>query len=185
MPSEYKVVVLGPSASGKTCIVTRLVHNTYNEYSQPTIGACFNQLRMGDDTRVSLWDTAGNTRFESIIPMYTRNATVALLCWSYDCPFDETMAGRFVDLCDESTQVMIVVTKIDLSDELLPHSDMIERWSMHHRRDIPVVYTSSKTGKGIEKLLANMHRVIEKAEPNHREESILHIKPHSPARCCF
>jgi small GTP-binding protein len=76
---RQKVVILGDSGVGKTCLVNRLVFNMYINYTNPTIGAAFASYKVNDDFIYEIWDTAGQERFHSLLPMYLRNADIILI----------------------------------------------------------------------------------------------------------
>lgn len=76
---RQKVVILGDSGVGKTCLVNRLVFNMYINYTNPTIGAAFASYRVNDDFIYEIWDTAGQERFHSLLPMYLRNANIIFI----------------------------------------------------------------------------------------------------------
>ena len=38
---KFKIVIIGDSGVGKTCIINRLIKDSYNEQSCSTIGAAF------------------------------------------------------------------------------------------------------------------------------------------------
>lgn len=76
---RQKVVILGDSGVGKTCLVNRLVFNMYINYTNPTIGAAFASYRANDDFIYEIWDTAGQERFHSLLPMYLRNANIIFI----------------------------------------------------------------------------------------------------------
>ena len=46
---QYKIVILGNTNVGKTCIVHRFVNDVYMDSSQPTIGANFVTKRLEMD----------------------------------------------------------------------------------------------------------------------------------------
>ena len=59
---NYKLVLLGDSAVGKSSCVSRFVKNEFIEHQQPTIGAAFlTQTVKLDDVviKFEIWDTAG------------------------------------------------------------------------------------------------------------------------------
>jgi GTPase SAR1 family protein len=59
---HYKLVLLGDTAVGKSCLVVRFVRDEFFEFQEPTIGAAFlTQTVALDDTTVKfeIWDTAG------------------------------------------------------------------------------------------------------------------------------
>lgn len=62
---QFKLVLLGESAVGKSSLVLRFVKGQFHEYQESTIGAAFlTQTVCIDDTTVKfeIWDTAGQER---------------------------------------------------------------------------------------------------------------------------
>ena len=78
---QFKVVLLGESAVGKSSLVLRFVKREFHEFQESTIGAAFlTQTVTIDDTTVKfeIWDTAGQERYHSLAPMYYRGAQAAM-----------------------------------------------------------------------------------------------------------
>ena len=70
---DAKVVLLGASSVGKTCIVTRAVSDFFDPEQISTVGASFSikTVIVGNTTmNLRIWDTAGQERFKSLAPMY-------------------------------------------------------------------------------------------------------------------
>jgi GTPase SAR1 family protein len=66
---HFKLVLLGDTAVGKSCLVVRFVRDEFFEFSEPTIGAAFlTQTVALDDTTVKfeIWDTAGQGQCRDI-----------------------------------------------------------------------------------------------------------------------
>lgn len=63
---QFKLVLLGESAVGKSSLVLRFVKGQFHEYQESTIGAAFlTQTVCLDDTtnvKFEIWDTAGQER---------------------------------------------------------------------------------------------------------------------------
>lgn len=67
---QFKLVLLGESAVGKSSLVLRFVKGQFHEYQESTIGAAFlTQTVCLDDTTVKfeIWDTAGQERYVSYL----------------------------------------------------------------------------------------------------------------------
>lgn len=91
---QFKLVLLGESAVGKSSLVLRFVKGQFHEYQESTIGAAFlTQTVCLDDTTVKfeIWDTAGQERYHSLAPMYYRGAQAAIVV--YDITNQDTF-GR-------------------------------------------------------------------------------------------
>ncbi|GCB65454.1 hypothetical protein scyTo_0011875 [Scyliorhinus torazame] len=92
---QFKLVLLGESAVGKSSLVLRFVKGQFHEYQESTIGAAFlTQTVCLDDTTVKfeIWDTAGQERYHSLAPMYYRGAQAAIVV--YDITNDADLANK-------------------------------------------------------------------------------------------
>ncbi|XP_064362291.1 ras-related protein Rab-5A isoform X2 [Dromaius novaehollandiae] len=90
---QFKLVLLGESAVGKSSLVLRFVKGQFHEFQESTIGAAFlTQTVCLDDTTVKfeIWDTAGQERYHSLAPMYYRGAQAAIVV--YDITNEEAQA---------------------------------------------------------------------------------------------
>jgi Ras-related protein Rab-5C len=82
--AQFKLVLLGESAVGKSSLVLRFVKGQFHEFQESTIGAAFlTQTVVLDDTTVKfeIWDTAGQERYHSLAPMYYRGAQAAIVVY--------------------------------------------------------------------------------------------------------
>jgi len=89
---QFKLVLLGESAVGKSSLVLRFVKGQFHEFQESTIGAAFlTQTVCLDDTTVKfeIWDTAGQERYHSLAPMYYRGAQAAIVV--YDITNTDTL----------------------------------------------------------------------------------------------
>ncbi|KOB64340.1 Ras-related protein Rab-33B, partial [Operophtera brumata] len=62
----FKIIVLGDSGVGKTCLTYRFCENQFLDKSEATIGVDFRErnIKIGnEDIKLQLWDTAGQERF--------------------------------------------------------------------------------------------------------------------------
>ncbi|XP_037942742.1 ras-related protein Rab-10-like [Teleopsis dalmanni] len=82
--ATYKVLVLGDSNVGKTCIVHRYCDEKYYETYISTIGIDFKQKLINLDgvpIKLQIWDTAGQERFRTLTTAYYRGAMGILLMY--------------------------------------------------------------------------------------------------------
>jgi small GTP-binding protein len=65
-PGQFKMVLLGESAVGKSSLALRFAKGQYQDHAESTIGAAFltHTIQIDSDTtlKVELWDTAGQER---------------------------------------------------------------------------------------------------------------------------
>ncbi|CAL4161281.1 unnamed protein product, partial [Meganyctiphanes norvegica] len=73
----YKIIVIGDSSVGKTCLTFRFCGGHFPDRAEATIGVDFRERRIkidNDDIILQLWDTAGQERFRrSMVQHYYRN----------------------------------------------------------------------------------------------------------------
>ncbi len=78
-----KVIVLGDSGVGKSCLLIRFVNNEFNEFSEPTLGAAFlsklHEYGPGKSVRFQVWDTAGQEKYKSIASIYYRGTPLLII----------------------------------------------------------------------------------------------------------
>ncbi|NXP45719.1 RAB19 protein, partial [Heliornis fulica] len=80
----FKIILIGDSNVGKTCVVHRFKTGQYNEKQQNTIGVDFTVRSMdvdGKKVKIQVWDTAGQERFRTITQSYYRSAHGAILAY--------------------------------------------------------------------------------------------------------
>eukprot|EP01084_Bolivina_argentea_P235033 395621_1 len=125
MTTEYdylfKLLLIGDSGVGKSCLLLRFADDTYTDSYISTIGVDFKIRTVDLDTKtikLQIWDTAGQETFRSITRSYYRNTAGALLV--YDITRRETFMHVSQWLTDAKTHgssdmtVMLVGNKCDL-----------------------------------------------------------------------
>ena len=122
-----KVVLLGESGVGKTCIISRYVNNTYDEKSETTNGASYASKVIEFDEykkslRFDIWDTAGQEKYRSLTKCFYKDAAIAILV--YDITrrdsFEEVKKYWYEQLktCGEKNLVIgIAGNKCDMFDK--------------------------------------------------------------------
>ena len=77
-----KVVMVGDSGVGKSCLLLKYADDLFDDTHVSTIGVDFKIRTLtanGKNIKMQLWDTAGQDRFRTIVSSYFRNASVILL----------------------------------------------------------------------------------------------------------
>ena len=94
---QFKLVLLGDSAVGKSSLVLRFVRGQFFEYQESTIGAAFltQTVALNDTTvKFEIWDTAGQERYHSLAPMYYRGAAAAIVVFDITNRVRRRLAAR-------------------------------------------------------------------------------------------
>ena len=146
---SLKVVLVGDTKVGKSCILSRFVQGTFDRSMPATIGAAFLTKVIGN-VRLQLWDTAGQEKFRSLAPMYYRSANVAILF------FDLTNLESFQALNQWATELeekimgeiklFLVGNKVDLVDDRKVTQEEADEFCKNHNM-VQYYETSAKKVK--------------------------------------
>ncbi|XP_075066481.1 ras-related protein Rab-19 [Mixophyes fleayi] len=80
----FKIILIGDSNVGKTCVVHRFQSGIFSDKHQNTIGVDFTVRSLnidGKKVKVQVWDTAGQERFRTITQSYYRSAHGAIIAY--------------------------------------------------------------------------------------------------------
>ena len=81
--SQIKLVVVGDSGVGKTCLLSTFVDGGFPEFIPTVYGSYSDEHDIGEGkiVRIDLWDTATGAEFDKIRPLSYRDADVFLICF--------------------------------------------------------------------------------------------------------
>lgn len=183
--AQFKLVLLGESAVGKSSIVHRFVKNTFDDMRESTIGAAFltqsiNLPELNTTVKFEIWDTAGQERYKSLAPMYYRNAHAAL------CVYDITSRSSFAKAQDwirelkkqapEGIVIALVANKADLPDREVESSEVEEYIStLNAENGGAIIHTecSAKTGDGVLEIFNAIARALPVEEAGAKKTPLL------------
>ncbi|EDQ31297.1 GTPase SAR1-like protein [Enterocytozoon bieneusi H348] len=130
----FKIILIGDSGVGKTCLLQRYTDNVYNESFQSTIGVDFKIKTIklnGKKVKLQIWDTAGQERFKSIVSNYYRGANGVFLV------FDMLKKESFNNISlwlkefrnknpEYETEIFLLGNKVDEVNRICISSDEIK-----------------------------------------------------------
>ena len=120
----FKVVLVGDSGVGKSCLLSRFAWDQFSLDCKSTIGVEFATKSVkieGQTVKAQLWDTAGQERYRAITTAYYREAVGAVIV--YDITKEDTFksVGKWVQDVRNNTNrdvcIMLVGNKCDLRKE--------------------------------------------------------------------
>ncbi|XP_039023585.1 ras-related protein RABF1-like isoform X1 [Hibiscus syriacus] len=121
---RVKLVLLGDSGVGKSCIVLRFVRGQFDPTSKVTVGASFlsQTIALQDSTTVKfeIWDTAGQERYAALAPLYYRGAGVAVIVYDITSPESFAKAQYWVKFSWFWSSILGMITYYT-EDELQKH----------------------------------------------------------------
>ena len=155
-----KILTLGDTTVGKSSIVVRYADDKFNENNiLSTIGIDFKikQIHRGGELiKVSIYDTAGQERFQNIIKHYYRGANGVLLTYDITNRNSFEKLGFWLqDLKENSDNIedlyiCLIGNKIDSEDKREVTTEEANLYAKNN--NMPYFEVSAKTGQGIKKL---------------------------------
>lgn len=150
---QIKLLLLGDSSTGKTCILQKFTDDTFNLSFITTIGIDFRTKEMtykGNKKKVVIWDTAGQERFRNITKAYYRGSLGMLLVYDITNKTTFENISRWMKEIKSSTsedlEIILIGNKIDLPDRQVTTE---QGQMLADSYNIPFLETSAKTGENI------------------------------------
>ena len=163
----FKILTIGESGVGKTCIAQRFVKDKFNKNHLATIGVDYFDKKLhinNKDVRLKIWDTAGQERFKTLTAQYYKGADGILLV------YDVTDEESYEKIRDWMTQITLNTQKDDIGLVLLGNKcDLQPRKVTKEMGDklgeelkIKYFETSALSGQGINESFEELTRMIMK-----------------------
>jgi small GTP-binding protein len=188
-----KVVLVGETRVGKSCLLERRLNDVFEEQIPNTIGTAFSSTFLhtaNGDVRLQLWDTAGQEQYAALASMYYRNAQVAVLV--FDLTRYDTFAGldRWAQEVKEKApaniRLILVGNKADMPAGRAVNNAQIQQFR-NQIGAVCYIETSAKTGAGVDFLFQSMAQnkpATPEVSPKGQIVIEAATKP-PPSGCCY
>lgn len=174
---QFKLVLLGESAVGKSSLVLRFVKGQFHEYQESTIGAAFlTQTVCIDDTTVKfeIWDTAGQERYHSLAPMYYRGAQAAIVVYDIQNQDSFARAKTWVKELQRQASPNIVIAlagnKADLANKRMVDYEEAKQYA--DENGLLFMETSAKTAVNVNDIFLAIGKKLPKNEGAGQQQNI-------------
>ena len=163
----FKILTIGESGVGKTCILRRFVENKFLKNHLATIGIDFKTKTLNinnQEIKLKIWDTAGQERFRNITTQYYKGADGIVLI------YDVTDDASYEKIRDWMAQILSNTKREDIGLVLLGNKCDMEPRAVTEEQgnkmaeELKVSYfeTSALTGQGINEAFNELTRDIMK-----------------------
>ena len=163
---SIKVVLIGNSGVGKTCISQRYISNSYSSQEGSTVGASYFQkkldLKNGKTIQLDIWDTAGQEKYRSMGRMFYKDAYIVLLIYDItDKQSFKDIKNVWIEEVRKSGEKHTVLAIVGNKSDRYLEEQVNEDDARNYADEIGAVYAlvSAKTGDCINALFEN---VVEK-----------------------
>lgn len=148
----FKIIVIGDSFTGKTCLSAKALKDQFQIDYSATIGFEFlsTNIKFNDKIcKLQVWDTCGQEIYRSLIINFYRSASLAILVFSIDNR--ESFENLSIWLkevktnCNPDIKIILCATKADLEGKRTVSKEEAERFKSEYELNF-YIETSSKTG---------------------------------------
>jgi len=161
----FKLLLIGDSGVGKSCLLLRFADDTYTESYISTIGVDFKIRTIeleGKTVKLQIWDTAGQERFRTITSSYYRGAHGISVVYDVTDQESFTNVKQWMQEIDryatEGVNKLLVGNKSDMADKKVVEYTVAKEFA--DSLGIPFLETSAKNATNVEQSFLTMARQI-------------------------
>ena len=163
---SFKLIFIGDSSVGKSCLTSKAVKNNFDEYYQATVGFEFLTFNMKINDKViklQIWDTCGQEIYKSLISNFYRNSSLAVLVYAIDNKESFTHVENWLNdlksLASDDIRIFLVGNKSDLEEERKITREQGEKYKLDQHLDL-FMETSAKTGQNAKNVLIEAAKIL-------------------------
>jgi len=165
----FKLVLIGDSGVGKSCLLLRFADDSFTDSYISTIGVDFRFRTVNIDSKtvkLQIWDTAGQERFRTITSAYYRGAHGIIMV--YDVTNHESFEhveewlNEVNRHASESTLKLLVGNKADLEDDRKVTAQEAKKFA--DNLNISFLETSAKNATNVEAAFLTMGKQLMQAK---------------------
>ncbi|WP_411022993.1 Rab GTPase family protein, partial [Salmonella sp. s51228] len=157
----FKLLLIGDSGVGKSCLLLRFADGTYTDSYISTIGVDFKIHTVNLDGKIiklQIWDTAGQERFRTITSSYYRGAHGIIVVYDVTDQDSFSNVKQWLQEIDRyashSVRRLLVGNKCDLSSKKIVDFTTAKEFSDSIK--IPFLEASAKCATNVEQAFLTM-----------------------------
>jgi small GTP-binding protein len=155
----FKLCIYGQEAVGKTAILNRRLRASFSDDYRPTIAAAFAAVGEevdGQSVVLKIWDTAGQEKYQEMMPLYFRDVSAVILVADVSAPSSWAFIQKWIEVefpgMKPVPMLFICLNKCDLPEnEKLPQ---FMEWVTS--QEFPVLKTSAQSGHNVMELFQQL-----------------------------
>ena len=158
-----KVVIVGESGVGKTCIMAQFIEKKFSEEFISSLTTQFRRktikLVTGEDVTLDIYDTAGQEKYRAVAKLFYKDTRVVILVYDITNKksFEEMKTYWYEQVKDIQTENLILAIAANKSD-LYEKRQVENEEGEEFAKSINAIFveTSAKNDSGIDKLFENI-----------------------------
>ena len=121
---NYKIIIIGDSGVGKTCLTYRATSGEFREKMAATIGFEYFPFVVKYKNKIlklEIWDTCGQEAYRSLIKSFFNNSSLAIIVYAVDNKKSFSSIDEWIrqcrSLCSPDTRFFLIGNKNDVDEE--------------------------------------------------------------------
>ena len=163
---SFKIIVIGDSGVGKTCITNQATKLKFDDYYKATVGMEFYSLSVKLNNiliKLQIWDTCGQETYRSLITNFYRSSSLGVMVYAIDDInsfngldfwIKEIKANNSPD-----TKLILVGNKMDRINERKVKFEEGENYAKSNGFE-DFFETSAKTGENVRKMFIKVAKIL-------------------------
>ena len=135
-----------------------------------------------------MWDTAGQERYSALVPLYFRDASLALIVVDITSRFSLDSAKRWIEYLKnhyKDLSYLVVGTKLDLIDKRTVYQDDLNSLPTPIMPPISVSSLSSRNIPALKSALTKIMGSDETGTPPRSPRITVQLNEYSKSSCCY
>ena len=174
---SFKIIVVGDSGVGKSCLTMKATRNHFEECYSPTVGFEFFTLniRINDkNIKLQIWDTCGQEAYRSLITSFYRNSSLAIIAYSIDNENSynniEAWLNEIRTQANPETKIFLIGNKVDLENSRKVPTEVAKKFSKEHGFNY-FFETSAKTGFNAQNVFIQAAKELYKSHLDYKDRA--------------
>ena len=152
---SYKIIIIGDSCVGKSCLTIRAAQNIFHDSYQPTVGfeICNLNLKIkGKIIKLQIWDTCGQEKFRSLITGFYHKSSLVIIVYSINDRETYKNIDQWLNEIKSNTRpdikIFLIGNKSDLEESRIISKE--EAQHLCEERELTYfIETSAKNGDNV------------------------------------
>ena len=180
-----KIVLLGESGVGKTCIISRFINNTFEEGLMSTNGASYaSKISTFPEyenrtIKFEIWDTAGQEKYRALNQIFYKDASICILVYDVTSMISfKALQDYWCQQVKEQAPKNVVFGLAGNKCDLIEKEEVSEEMARNLAKEMNAIFETTSAAKniGVEQLFHNVG--CKYIDPNYKtnEDSTSDVK---------
>ena len=173
----FKLIIIGDSGVGKSCLTNRAAKNYFQDKNIPTIGFESTEIFIKIDEKIiklQLWDTCGQEQYRSLITNFYRNSSLAIIVYSItDRSSFENIDNWYKDIrsyTNPDIKLFLIGNKLDLEEKRKVKKEEGENFIKEYNLN-KFIETSAKSGFNAQNIFVEAAKLLYDEYESHKNDN--------------